>query len=110
MNHVATITKTSRLPALPFHVQCSCGTAGTFGDVQSALAYANNHGMNVKSAGGVNTFELVDNSNKPESKVPLPSSNVGVGPMPTSHAPLQEKEAPKVSSAPPPPPPPPDAK
>lgn len=117
-NHVGTVTKSSRLPDLPFHAQCSCGTAGTFPEAEQALQYLRNHGLNVKAQGVTNTFELVDNSDKPELQSGKPSTHVaGVGNMPTSHAALgSEVPAPSVapasavSSKPPAPPAPPDAK
>jgi len=97
MNHVGTITKTSN-KALPFHAQCSCGPAGDFSAKETAVAFLQSH---FAKLGGVNTFELVDNSDKPV----LPSAHIGgIGVMPASHA------AAPASSGPPPPPPPPDAK
>jgi|SRR5882757_4428739 len=100
--HVGTVTKSSKLPDLPFHAQCSCGTAGTFGNKEDALQYLRNHGFNVKALSAFNTFELVDNSDKPV----LPKTHIGgIGNMPASHA-VQSVE----STKPPAPPAPPSAK
>jgi hypothetical protein len=112
MHHIGTVTKSSRLPALPFHAQCSCGTAGSFFEAEQARQYLRNHGLKVQAEGVTNTFALVDNSDKPEEKAALPKPHVaGVGNMPTSHAALgEEVPGPSVSGAPPAPPAPPDAK
>lgn len=99
MHHVGTVTQSSRLPNLPFHAQCSCGTAGTFPEKEQALQYMRGHGQNVKANSLVNTFELVDDSDKPEVVPGKPSPHVpGVGNMPTSHAALGT-EAPPVSTS-----------
>lgn len=118
-HHIGTVTKSSRLPDLPFHAQCSCGTAGSFPEAEQALQYLRNHGLNVRAQGVTNSFKLVDNSNKPEVQPGRPSAHVpGVGHMPTSHAPLAA-EVPSATnsvpegrkpSPPPAPPAPPDAK
>jgi hypothetical protein len=103
-NHVATITKSSKLLNLPFHAQCDCGTAGTFADVESAKAYMNRHAQNVLSQSPANTFKLIDDSTKPEKMPVLPSTHVaGVGPMPAAHA---TQSAPSSSKPPAPPAPP----
>jgi hypothetical protein len=110
MNHIATITKSSKLLNLPFHAQCSCGTAGTFPERAQAITYLTGHGQNVKSLSPANSFELIDNSDKPEGKAVLPQTHVaGVGNMPTSHSALGA-DVPQVVTGPPAPPPPPDAK
>jgi hypothetical protein len=135
MHHIGTVTKSSRLPELPFHAQCSCGTAGSFFEAEQARQYLRNHGLKVQAEGVTNTFALVDNSDKPEEKAVLPKPHVaGVGNMPTSHAALGEEKIPSppeahigvdlrgeqkttfvpdggaLSTAPPAPPAPPDAK
>jgi hypothetical protein len=108
-HHIATVTRSSRLPNLLFHAQCDCGTAGTFGEKFQALEYMRLHEQNVKGGNAANTFKLVDDSDKPESKPALPSTHVlGVGSMPASHAAVQP--GPVGSSKPPAPPAPPSAK
>jgi len=57
-----TITVSSRLGVRPFHVQCSCGTAGDFTDKQSANSYASFHAGRL---GGINTVEVVDKCGAP---------------------------------------------
>jgi hypothetical protein len=121
MDHVGVVTKSSRLPNLPFHAQCSCGTAGTFPEKEQALNYLRSHGLNVTAQNLANTFKLVDNSDKPEVILGRPSAHVGgVGNMPTTHAALASDvpaPSPSVSvpkggkpEPPPPPPAPPNAK
>jgi hypothetical protein len=117
MNHVGTVTKSSRLPNLPFHAQCSCGTAGTFPEKEQALQYLRGHGLNVQANNAANTFKLVDDSDKPEVLPNKPASHIpGVGNMPATHAALgSEVPAPSTSiapksSKPPAPPAPPNAK
>jgi len=89
MDHVGTVTKSSRLANLPFHAQCSCGTAGSFPEKEQALQYLRGHGHNVQSNNPANTFNLVDDSDKPEVFPNKPSTHIpGVGNMPTSHAAL----------------------
>jgi hypothetical protein len=95
MHHIGTITKSSRLPNLPFHAQCSCGTAGTFPEKEQAVTYLTGHGQNVKANSMVNTFELVDKADEPEVLPNTPSTHVpGVGNMPASHAALADQQGP----------------
>jgi hypothetical protein len=95
MLHTGTVTKTSRLPELPFHAQCSCGTAGSFMDKEQALNYLRSHGTNVVAQGVTNTFNLVDDSDKPEVFPGRPSTHVGgVGNTPVSHAALADERGP----------------
>jgi hypothetical protein len=102
VNHIATITKSSKFPSREFHGQCSCGTAGDFATKDEAAGFLSSHGSKKVAESAVATFELVDNSDKPEVKPVLPSTHVaGVGSMPASHA--------KSPVPPPPPPPPPSA-
>ena len=110
MNHVAIVTKSSRLANLPFHAQCSCGTAGTFPEKDQAILYLQGHGQNVKALNVANTFELIDNSDKPEETAVLPKPHVaGVGSMPSSHAALGESVPAGLAAAHPGPPPAPPA-
>jgi len=98
-HHVGTVTKSSRLPDLPFHAQCSCGSAGTFPEKEQAVQYLRNHGLNIKAQGVTNTFELVDKANEPEVEPNKPSTHLpGVGNMPPSHAALGT-EPPPISTA-----------
>jgi hypothetical protein len=101
MDHIGTITKTTKFPRREFHGECSCGTAGDFATKDEAASYLTGHGNKVVALGPVNTFELVDNSDKPEAKPAPPRTPHigGVGTMPPAHA-----------APPPAPPPPPDAK
>jgi hypothetical protein len=100
-HHVGTVSKSSRLPNLPFHAQCSCGTAGTFPEAEQALQYLRNHGLNVKAAGPQNSFELVDNSDKPEVIPGRPGTHIpGVGNMPATHAALGTEPPPISTSQP----------
>ena len=99
MHHIGTVTKSSRLPNLPFHAQCSCGTAGSFPEKEHALQYMRGHGTNVVANNPANTFELVDNSDRPEVLPNRPTTHVaGVGNMPSSHAALGT-EPPPISTA-----------
>jgi hypothetical protein len=100
MHHVGTIVKSSAILNREFHGQCSCGTAGYFTTRDEAAQYLTNHGQKLLALGPTNTFELVDNSEKPEAKPALPTAHVGgMGTLPASHA----------AGPPPPPPPPPSA-
>jgi hypothetical protein len=93
--HIGTVTKSSRLPDLPFHAQCSCGTAGTFPEKESALQYLRNHGLQQQALGPANSFKLVDDSDKPEVVPGRPSTHVGgIGNMPVSHAALADERGP----------------
>jgi len=97
MHHIGTITKSSN-KSLPFHAQCSCGPAGDFSAKESGIAYLQSH---FAKLAGISTFELVDNSDKPQSAPVLPNTHIGgIGTMPATHA------TQPASAAPPPPPPP----
>lgn len=99
--HIGTVTKSSRLPDLPFHAQCSCGTAGTFPEKEQALQYLRNHGLNVQASGVTNTFKLVDDSDKPEVVPGRPLAHIpGVGNAPTSHAALADADVEKTPTPP----------
>ena len=93
MEHVGTVTKTSKVANREFHGECSCGTAGDFKTKEDAIIYLSNHGGKVTALGAINTFKLVDNSDKSEV---LPT-------LPTTHAPSAAVAA--KSPVPPPPPP-----
>jgi len=95
MEHVGTVTKTSKVANREFHGECSCGTAGDFKTKEDAIIYLSDHGGKVTALGAINTFKLVDNSDKPEV---LPT-------LPATHAPSAAVAA--KSPVPPPPPPPP---
>jgi hypothetical protein len=86
MHHIGTITKTSKVR--PFHAQCSCGPAGDFPIVEEAANYLQSH---FAKLAGMSTFELVDDSDKPEVEVlpapAIPGAHIGgIGYMPASHA------------------------
>ena len=93
MEHVGTVTKTSKVANREFHGECSCGTAGDFKTKEDAIIYLSDHGGKVTALGAINTFKLVDNSDKPEV---LPT-------LPATHAPSAAVAA--KSPVPPPPPP-----
>jgi hypothetical protein len=84
MHHIGTITKSTRHATREFHGECSCGTAGDFTTKESAASYLQFH---FGKQGGIDTHELVDNSDKPEAKPVLPTTHVGgVGELPATHA------------------------
>ena len=96
MEHVGTITKSSRFPNREFHGECSCGTAGDFTTKEDASNYLTSHGGKVTALGPTNTFKLVDDSAKPEV---FPN-------LPTPHAPSAAAAASATSKVVAPPPPP----
>lgn len=67
MHHQATLTEESTAAGRPWHVQCSCGTAGDFRDKESANGYMAAHFARLS---GVHTVEFVDRTAKPESVPP----------------------------------------
>jgi hypothetical protein len=71
MRHVGVITKTTKFTALPIDAHCSCATGGHFKDVDSAKAYLSLHASRLGTA---DTFELVDNVDKPEPEPVSPVS------------------------------------
>ena len=85
MHHIGTITKSSKFPTLPFHAQCSCGTAGDFSAKESAEAYLQSH---FGKQGGLSTTELLDKSDEPEVAPVLPGTHA-----PSMPAPEQEVQA-----------------
>jgi hypothetical protein len=92
MEHVGTVTKSSKVANREFHGECSCGTGGDFKTKEDAIIYLSNHGGKVTALGATNTFKIVDDSAKPEV---FPT-------LPTPHAP---SAAAAKSPVPPPPPP-----
>jgi hypothetical protein len=76
MHHVGTVTKSSRVANREFHGECSCGTAGDFATKEAAISYLSVHGGTVTGLGPTNTFELVDDSAKPEVFPALPTTHV----------------------------------
>jgi hypothetical protein len=78
MHHIGTITKSSKFPTLPFHAQCSCGTAGDFSAKESAEAYLQSH---FGKQGGLSTTELLDKSDEPEVVAALPLPHAPSAPV-----------------------------
>ena len=84
MHHIGTITQTSN-KHLPFHAQCSCGPAGDFSAKESAEAFLRSHFANL---GGMNTSELVDDSDKPVIEMPVrPLTHAASAPIPVVEEP-----------------------
>lgn len=55
MIHIARITQTDGVK--PFHVQCTCPTAGDFATENDAIAWAEMHG---RRRSGIETFTLLN--------------------------------------------------
>lgn len=105
MRHVGVITKSAKFEQLPFDGHCSCMTGGHFKTVEGAKAYLQMHFGNLPE---IDTFELIDDSSKPEVASASPVSKPFVNDVTLSAEAAKAKpEEAAGKPAPPPPPPPP---
>lgn len=64
MHHRATITD-GKADGRPFNIACACGTGGDFGSKEQAQQFMGTH---FSALGGINTYEFVDATAKPEEE------------------------------------------